>query len=362
MTVGSVFSNGGGTIEEVNLAEVLEELFMVLTDKEKEVIVKRFSLDSKPRQTLESIGRKFSVTRERVRQIEKIALGKLKRTAKNTKLNLANGLATAMIRANGGIMLEEEVISGVLNKIAKPGEVDRYIISLALSVNEELSQNNKVNLYHTFWHLKGISLSDIEKVLKVAKSELKEKKDTIAEMKLVRDVQSVLREKGDNFTEEFIGAALKVDKMMKSIDSGYGLMSWRHVNPKSIRDKAYIVLKRTSRPLHFIEIANKITEAGFDKKIVTVQAVHNELIRCNKFVLVGRGLYALSEWGYSEGTVADIIESILEKKGQMTKKEIIESVLKQRQVKKGTISLNLQKKPCFVRVGRATYKLDKSKN
>ncbi len=361
MTVGSAFSNGGGTIEEVNLAEVLEELFMVLTEKEKEVIVKRFSLDSKPKRTLESIGKKFSVTRERVRQIEKIALGKLKRTAKNTKLNLVNTLAIGIIKENGGVMLQEDIISGILNKIAKPGEVDKYIINLALSVNEELSQNNKVNLYNTFWHLNSILVSDIEKVLKTARKNLKDKKDTIAEMKLVRDVQAELKADSYTFAEEFIAATLKVDKTIKKIDTGYGLMSWRHVNPKSIRDKAYIVLKKSGRPLHFVEISNKIAEAKFDKKVVTVQAVHNELIRCEKFVLVGRGLYALSEWGYSEGTVADIIEALLAKKGQMTKKEIMEGVLKQRQVKKGTISLNLQKKPYFVRVGRATYALDASK-
>jgi len=134
-------------------------------------------------------------------------------------------------------------------------------------------------------------------------------------------------------------------------------MIWRHINPRSIRDKAYIVLKKHTSPLHFVEIANKIAESGFDKKVVTTQAVHNELIRYDQFVLVGRGLYALKEWGYKKGTVADVIEDLLKKKTPMTKQEIIQGVLKQRQVKKGTISLNLQKNPKFVRVGRAVYRL-----
>ena len=90
---------------------------------------------------------------------------------------------------------------------------------------------------------------------------------------------------------------------------------------------------------------------------MTEQAVHNELIRYEQFVLVGRGLYALKEWGYREGTVEDIIRFILTKKSPMTKQEIIQGVLKQRQVKKGTISLNLQKCPDFKRVGRAVYSL-----
>ena len=122
-----------------------------------------------------------------------------------------------------------------------------------------------------------------------------------------------------------------------------------------------IVLKKTGSPLHFVEIANKIAGAGFDKKVVTTQAVHNELIRYDQFVLVGRGLYALKEWGYKKGTVADVIEGLLRKKNPMTKQEIIQGVLKQRQVKKGTISLNLQKNPQFVRVGRAVYQLEEGR-
>lgn len=351
----------GISIEEVNLAEVLEELFMVLTDKEKNVIVKRFSLNNKPKQTLESIGKEFSVTRERVRQIEKIALGKLRRTAKNTKLNLIHEIAVTLVQKNGGVMLEEEIISGVINKIAKPTEVDNYIIRLSLSVNDDLCLGDKVNQYHRFWYLGTITLNDIDKVLTKARKQLKEKKEVVATMKLARDVQADLKAASENYSEEFITACLNVDKAMKEVEAGYGLMTWRHVNPKSIRDKGYIVLKKAGRPLHFVEISNKIIEAKFDKKVVTTQAVHNELIRCDKFVLVGRGLYALKEWGYSEGTVADIIESILAKKSPMTKKEIMEGVLKQRQVKKGTISLNLQKNLHFARVGRATYALDLTK-
>ena len=122
-----------------------------------------------------------------------------------------------------------------------------------------------------------------------------------------------------------------------------------------------IILRKAGTPLHFMEIANRIREAHFDHKNVTIQAVHNELIRYPQFVLVGRGLYALHEWGYEPGTVADVIEKILKEKGPLSKKEIISEVAKQRTVKVGTISLNLQKMPYFVRVGRAVYAFDQKK-
>lgn len=181
----------------------------------------------------------------------------------------------------------------------------------------------------------------------------------MTEDQLISAVQNTASLKNKRMNSQLIISCLKTDKRARKVQNGWGLMSWRHINPKSIRDKAHIILKKANKPLHFIEIANQISEVGFDKKVVTVQAVHNELIRYPQFVLVGRGLYALAEWGYQPGTVSDVIERLLEKNGPMTKKEIVKEVLKQRNVKIGTISLNLQKNEHFVRVGRAVYDLVK---
>jgi len=331
---------------------------LVLTSKEKDVIVKRFSLDSKPKQTLEKIGQHFSVTRERIRQIEKIALGKLRRTVKNTRLNTINELSTEILKESGGAMIETKLVAEILNRIVSGQDMDKHIIKLALNINIDLEKIEKSHALHPFWKFKEVPLKDIEKILSQGIKHLKKAKDVTEDQKLAAAIKQELKGKVDA-ADVLIISVLEIDKKIKKVPEGFGLMEWRHINPRSIRDKAYIVLKKGEKPLHFVEIANKITESGFDKKVVTTQAVHNELIRYDQFVLVGRGLYALKEWGYSEGTVADVIEGLLKKKSPMTKQEIIEGVLKQRQVKKGTISLNLQKNTQFVRVGRAVYKLDK---
>lgn len=349
------------TAIKINLAEVIEDMFLVLTNKEKDVIVQRFSLDNKPRRTLESIGQHFSVTRERIRQIEKIALGKLRRTVQTTKLNLVNDVADKVINEHGGVLLEVKLVSEILNFIRSVEDVDANIIRLALSINSNMEKVEKTNVYSPFWRLKAIDLVLITTVINTGIKILKKKGDVITDAKLVTQIRQALDEKLSNYTDPMIVAALEVDKRIKRVEGGFGLMIWRHINPRSIRDKAYIILKKEDKPLHFVEIANKISEAGFDKKVVTVQAVHNELIRYDQFVLVGRGLYALKEAGYKKGTVAEVIEDLLRQKSTMTKQEIMEGVLKQRHVKKGTISLNLQKNPQFVRVGRAVYKLDEKK-
>lgn len=351
----------GTTQLKLNLSEVIEDMFMVLTNKEKNVIVKRFSLDNKAKQTLEKIGKSFNVTRERVRQIEKIALNKLRRTISNTKLAAINKLAKQILEKRGGVMTESSLISDVLKAIYVSSEVDACIINLSLSIDADVLKNGKTNTTYSFWRLQSVSEENLKKIIDKAIVLLEEAGDVVTAEVLIKGVKDGLEKDNLEVSEALIQSVLETDRRIKKLDEGYGLMTWRHINPRSIRDKAYVILKKAGQPMHFVAVANEISEVGFDRKVVTTQAVHNELIRHPQFVLVGRGLYALKEWGYKSGAVVDVIESLLKKKSPMTKKEIVKGVLKQRQVKKGTISLNLQKNPQFVRVGRAVYKLDLAK-
>ena len=348
-------------ILKLNLTEIIEDIFMVLSEKEREVVVQRFSLDNKERRTLESIGRTFNVTRERIRQIEKIALGKLKRTVNSSKLRFIHEVADAILREHGGLLLEEELIRKILNMIEKTIDIDQHIVRLSLTICPNITYLEKNNLYRLSWHLTSIPSNVIQDLLEHTQTILNGKKEVLDEETLIKELKNSKHANGHDLSEQFFASLLKIDERVKRLEEGYGLMVWRHINPKSIRDKALIVLRVENKPLHLVEIAKKITDAKFDMKRVTIQAVHNELIRYPQFVLVGRGLYALKEWGFEDGTVTDIIELLLQKKSPLSKQDIIKGVLKQRRVKKGTISLNLQKNPQFTRVGRAVYALDLSK-
>lgn len=345
----------------VSLASILDEVFMVLTEKERNVITKRFALDGKMRETLESIGQKFNVTRERIRQIESIALSKLRRTVASTKLKQVNEIAKGIITRHGGVVLEETMISEVLNAIHSVSDIDGNIIRLSLAVDQDVAKQERTHQFKPFWHSTKLPISDVSTIADKAVAILEKQKEVSNENEIVNLIRAAVVNKGRNYKNETIASVLPLDHRTKKTESGWGLMTWRHINPRSIRDKALIIMQESQKPMHFVEIANAIADYGFDKKVVTVQAVHNELIRDENFVLIGRGLYALKEWGYSEGTVSEIIENLLQQKSPLSKEEIIRGVLKERQVKKGTISLNLQKCPWFVRVGRAVYTLDVSK-
>jgi len=345
----------------VSLENLLQDLFLVLTEKESGVIKRRFALLGQPKQTLEKIGRQFKVTRERIRQIESIALAKLRRTVRTTRLNDVNDMAKELLREHGGVLLEDALLSEMIMMTKGNQDTDGSILRLSFSIDTEMCAGGRGGSYAPFWRLSALAMEDISLITDTVVKILKKRKSCMGEESLVTAVQAMQLFKDRVPSTELIASCLRIDERLRSIDEGWGLTDWRFVRPRSIRDKVEIILKKTGHPLHFMEIANRIREMKFDHKNVTVQAVHNELIRYGQFVLVGRGLYALREWGYEPGTVADVIESILKEKGPLSKKEIIAEVAKQRTVKVGTISLNLQKMPFFVRVGRAVYAFDDTK-
>lgn len=345
----------------IDLQSLLDDLFLVLTEKEATVIKRRFALQGQPKQTLEKIGKHFKVTRERVRQIEGIALSKLRRTVRTTRLNDVNDLAKGILRSNGGIMREDDLISQVLKRMSSSTELDGAVLRLSFSIDPEMSSAGPSMTFLPFWRLESLDMNDVTLMIDNIAKILKKRKSCMRTDEIISAIQSLNLFKDRIPSRELITSCMRIDSRLREIDDGWGLTDWRFVRPRSIRDKVEIILRKAGNPLHFMDIANRIREASFDHKNVTIQAVHNELIRYPQFVLVGRGLYALREWGFQPGTVADVIEEVLKEKGPLSKKEIIAEVAKQRTVKIGTISLNLQKMPYFVRVGRAVYALDESK-
>jgi RNA polymerase primary sigma factor len=73
-------------IENLNLAEITRTVLSTLTPREEKVIRMRFGIGEKSDHTLEEVGRKFAVTRERIRQIEAKALRKLRHASRIKRL------------------------------------------------------------------------------------------------------------------------------------------------------------------------------------------------------------------------------------------------------------------------------------
>jgi len=205
-----------------------------------------------------------------------------------------------------------------------------------------------------FFHSIGLATKHSEKAIRDHVGKVIEAINKIGQP---TNIESIAREVGNPDTKH-VQALASISKNVASLHGRWGLTKWPMVNPKNIRDKIYVVLHDHKKPMHFSEIAQAIAASDFKRKDVTTQAIHNELIKDKRFVLIGRGIYALKEWGYKKGTVADVIAEVLKKEsGPLHRDEIVRRVLKSRHVKETTILLNLQGKPQFKRVAKATYAL-----
>ncbi len=332
----------------------IDQLLLLLSQKEKFVIQRRFNLDEKNRATLEEIGQHFQVTRERVRQIERNALQKLRRNIENTPLYNVNKMAYQFLQEAGGLMKEDLLVSKILN-----GEAGFSYAAVQLIVNLDKRFERLPNTvqYHPYVKYKTLPEQFIKNVASECMKMLQGSSTVTKISLLVSTLKKTIVDE-HLVQAETLASIFQVNKNFKLVENdSVGLMKWRHVNPRTIRDKIFFILREKGKPMHFVDIANEIVKAQFDKKQLNHQAIHNELIRNDEFILIGRGIYALKEWGFHVGTVADIITAILRNRGSMHQDEIVAEVLKQRQVKPITIILNLKSKENFTRVGRFQYTL-----
>lgn len=335
----------------LNTEEIVQDILnSIEREREREIIARRFGLFDR-KETLEQIGELLGITRERVRQLEKVVVTKLRETS----LDLPH------------ITEVEETLLAALETAGQSARVTK-LSSLLTAENTRTDQSRIAFLTELCPRVSVIGEDDhFFQSAGVAKVH-----DTAKLKKEVASIVDAIKKTGKPVdtkemtklaampSDDYAAALASTSKQLATLNGRWGLVKWPTVNPKNIRDKIYVILSENKKHMHFNEIAEAIKDSDFKRKDVTTQAIHNELIKDKRFVLIGRGIYALKEWGYSKGTVADIIADVLRDANEpLHRDEIVKRVLKSRFVKETTILLNLQSKPQFKRVAKATYELAK---
>lgn len=338
--------------QAVNFAELTDAALQALDARSRDIIIRRFGIGKEEKETLESIGKEYGITRERVRQIE--ANAKKELTSMRDLFQSVEMLLKNIFTEHGGLMAEEHVVAEVSRRAGN--SIASHVIHFYLTIIPAFSLHQMNNLFEAHWKLEDCLHGKEEQIVLTAMEILKEKSQPMQLDALIADISH--RINGD-MPHAYIHAALMASKHIgKTAFGDFGLIGWAETSPRGVGDKAFAVLRRKGSPAHFRDITGMINDAAFDQKKANPQTVHNELIKDGRFVLVGRGLYGLKEWGYVAGTVADVLESILKDTAKpMKKQELIEEVLKQRMVKKNTILLSLQNTSRFEREGKDFYKL-----
>jgi len=339
------------TTTTLNSEQYVQDILTTIDrDREREIIARRFGLFDR-KETLEQIGELLGITRERVRQLEKAVIARLKVQAEQGQLPHMQEVEQAIISQLETMGKAARVTDLSAFLTGENSRTDQSRIAFLSALCPELILVDDTDHYHQAVVLRSIR---DEKTIKEVISRI------IAAIKKAGTpvtIDVVAKELAIAEVNE-VRALASISKDLATLNDHWGLIKWPMVNPKNIRDKIYVILKNNNKHMHFNEIAEAIKDSDFKRKDVTTQAIHNELIKDKRFVLIGRGIYALKEWGYQKGTVADIITEVLRDAGEpLHRDEIVKRVLKSRFVKETTILLNLQGKTQFKRVAKATYEL-----
>jgi DNA-directed RNA polymerase delta subunit len=385
------------TIDKIDTAKILNNLLSRLSKREKDIIGRRFGLNKKERETLKKIGEAHDLTRERVRQIENSGVGKIKKIQEvDERLNELKKITSDILKEHGGIA-EKEYLLRILSRFFEGQEemdenISRNRLDFLLSkiMNEELEEVKDTKNLQRSYKIKDHQLDHLEEMAEELVDTIKNLKTThkTGDLFAVLNKLSSYERYKDRMTQDSSSkisvsdiikehypeedpvvidrnkpsySLLHATKHLDQNKFGYwGHKEWSEIKPKRINDKIYLVLKYKQKPMHFEEIAKEIDGLGFDNKKANPATIHNELILDEKYVLVGRGIYGLKEWGYKRGVVVDVIKDILEKeKAPLSKEEIVERVLENRIVKKTTINLALMNKDIFVKNKDGKYSLKK---
>lgn len=332
-------------------AAIVKKLLAEVPERAREVLTLRFGLDgSGERETLEAIGERWGITRERVRQIEASGIEAVRAGKAFKASEGAFEELRSFVEKLGGIVVEEHL----LEHLAKD-EKSRNRFRFLLVVGSAFFRERETDEFYARWHVDHKTAEKVHKALSSLYSGLSDD-EVIAESHLFDRFLAELSDVNDAYRDEEI---LKRWLSLSKTISANPLAEWGRshapaIRTKGIRDYAYLVIKKKGAPMHFKEVAGAISEM-FSKK-AHVATTHNELMKDQRFVLVGRGLYALAEWGYTPGVVRDVIRDILGKKA-LTRDEVLKEVKKVRYVKDNTILVNLNDTRYFKRQKNGTYAL-----
>lgn len=315
-----------------NYQKICSDLLQDLPGRQKEVILRRFGLKTTQRESLESIGKDYGICRERVRQIEEDGFSKLQPTHRPPgELQKVFQSLTNYLKTQGDLKKEDLLLTQF------GGKKFQNQIFFLLTLGDSFKRFSETKELYSLWTINLDSVKLAQNVINSFYNKLKEINQPLPFKKVY------LLAANRPLPLRALQSHLEISKIIQKNSEGlFGLKDWPEINPRGVKDRALLIFKREKIPLHFTEVALKIGSSALP------QTVHNELIKDPRFVLVGRGIYALREWGYEEGEVKDIILKVLKEAGKpLSKEKVLEKVLKQRLVKENTILLNLSNKKYF---------------
>ncbi|MEI6296119.1 MAG: sigma factor-like helix-turn-helix DNA-binding protein [bacterium] len=325
-----------------NPKKISKELLDALTSRARDIIKKRYGLEAGTEgMTLEAIGEIYGITRERVRQIENFAINSIRKSEAFSKNSASFDELKKHMDEYGGVVHERNF----LDHLTHDRDIQNHL-SFYLEIGSDFVKLKEDDEFAHRWTINSELSEKVHESLRNLYKSLSED-DLISEsemiIKFLDNLEGTVKDlRNEELAKRWIHISKKIGK---NALGEWGISQSPNIKVRGIRDLAYLVLRKHGSPMHFREVADAIQQI-FGKE-ANEATCHNELIKDKRFVLVGRGLYALTKWGYSQGTVRDIIKMIIKEKGPQSKEDILKKVLRERYIKENTVLVNLQNKKYF---------------
>ncbi len=328
---------------KLQIKQPVDKALEALSEQQREVIVLRFGLDGKRYRTLQEIADEYSLTRERIRQIQNNVVKRLQqddciRHLASTITNLEQAL-----HACGGAV-DEETLCLSCNLATN---TEKNYVRLLLDVGNNFHLSAETDDAEKYWYADQSHKKTVDEIMQIMHQEFE--KD---ENNLMTDDEFKKVYKTITASYESVPQHDSIAKLSKKIDSNakgeWGLRTHPEISLSNLGGFISLVLREAGEPLHFSEISKRIGSMR-EGKACNLESCHNELVRNESFVLVGRGLYALASMGYYPGTIYDVIVAGMKEKGPMTRDEVIDYVRQHRRVQPQSVILSLYKKDRFMR-------------
>ncbi|KKU11707.1 MAG: RNA polymerase sigma factor, sigma-70 family [Parcubacteria group bacterium GW2011_GWB1_45_7] len=270
----------------IDINGLINEALLTQDERAKRIVMGRYGLGTSGRKTLAALGGEYGLTRERVRQIQAAALEAIRGEIKEHKEAVKFLKAIEGYLKDVGHLRRGDLIAKDFN-IGFGGKEDTEALSNKLHFLADALGWPFVEGGNEDWHVVWYSKKDVYDTAKKLVGELLKTKE--------QDFDKFLKSASGKFRlpEPQIVNHLLISKRFGIGPYGdMGADHWVRVNPKTVRDKIYIVLDKSKEPMHFTEIAANVNSLSGKKRAAAT--VHNELIKDPRFVLVGRGTYAIN--------------------------------------------------------------------
>lgn len=291
--------------DAANLREFVNQMLAFLPDRQRNVQEDRYGLWDGIAETLQDVGDKLGLTRERIRQIEAKGWKRIHRRYSYgaVKRYICSKICLELETKSEswGVIGEDEAIAA-LGAGCTVGEVELAIDFLQDIVcpRTSLLASSLIEVESGVYCVDESTSQKYQKMLRLAELTLRSSDKPITEGHLIKDVQSQADD-GDLSSDQ-LGLAHRVlaisPKVSRLRNGTFALSEWIEYRGRDKTSLAEAALRLLGRPAHFREITERVNALLQDQEGYSAGYILNTLIaEHDKFVRVKGGTYGLVKWG-----------------------------------------------------------------